>query len=511
MGAAARTKAVMLALAPALAQLPADAVTRPGSESHGGFSRLDQSTQQATVESTYAISVALGEQLTGHLGELMGTCATDGTSANDAACLDALVDRLGPLALRHALSAEDRAFFVATAGATPVDPAAVADVLAVMTASPGFLYQLESGAQEVSPGVWALDAYELAARLAYHFWQGPPDAELLASAASGALLEEEAYRAQVQRLLEDPRAEPGLDEFVRQWLRLDSLGSLTSRVGTPLYDAFAGANRPTDGLREAMFDDVLRAARWNLREGASLDDFLLDSRQFTTSAELAAIYEAPAWDGVSAPQALPPVRAGLLTRAALLANDSANTRPIMKGLRIRNAVLCDEIPPPPPSVMVTTPELSSESTTRQVVANLTEQRGTSCAGCHSLWLNPMGFSSENFDALGRARTHQQLFDLTGAPTVALPVDTSAVARINSDDDRMFADLREVSSRIAESRRFDSCFARQYFRYTFRRPEVLTGDGCSLRALDDAARAGSLFDALAAPAFLPSFKTRRLND
>lgn len=503
--------AVMTTLNDTLAQLPNDAMTRPSNESHGGFTRLDQSTQQATVEAAYAVSVALGREATlspARMTELMGACATDSNTANDRDCLGALVDRLGPLALRHALSAEDRTFFIESAGTTPVAAEAVADVLAVMTSSPGFLYQLESGTSEVSTDRYTLDGDELAARLSYHFWQAPPDDELRAAASSGALFEDATYRAQVMRLVRDERAGKMVDELFNQWFRLEELGSLTSRVGTPQYDAFAGSNLPTNALRGAMFEEVLTAVRWNITHGGTLDGLLTDARQFTTSTELASIYESTAWDGVSEPQALPPTRSGLLTRAALLANDSANTRPVMKGLRIRNALLCDEIPKPPADLMVKTPELSAESTTRQVVANLTEQPNTSCQGCH-VSMNPLGYASEGFDALGRARSQQQLFDETGNRTVALPLDTSALARIDYDDTRLFKGINEVSARIAESKRVDSCFAKQYFRFSFRRVEDGVADACTLRAMDDAARSGSLEDALAAPAFLDSFKTRHI--
>jgi hypothetical protein len=498
-------------LATPLSHVPQDTIVKVHGETHGGFSRIDQTTQQATVDATYEVSVALAQQATqssARLTELMGTCATDANTANDAACLGALVDKLGPLAVRHRLSAEDRAFFIATAGSTPVAPDAVADVLVVMTASPAFLYHLESGDQPLGGELFALDADELAARLSYHFWQSPPDAALRAAASSGALLQDTEYRAQVARLLADARSAVMVDDFFNQWFRLQELGSLTSRVGTPQYDAFAGANRPSAQLRDAMFDDVLSAVRWNVRHGATLDALLTDSRQFTQNAELAALYEAPAWDGTSEPAALPAARSGLLTRAAFLANDSANTRPVMKGLRIRTALLCDAIPAPPGNLMVTTPELAADATTRQQVENLTEQPGSSCQGCHAA-MNPLGYVSEGFDALGRVRTHQQLFDMNGNPTSAPAVNTASTPRIEFEDPSVMPDIAAVTTRMAESRRFDSCFARQYFRYSFQRAENLTADACALRTLDVAARGGSLADALAATAYLPGFKSRRL--
>jgi hypothetical protein len=52
------------------------------------------------------------------------------------------------------------------------------------------------------------------------------------------------------------------------------------------------------------------------------------------------------------------------------------------------------------------PELSPDATTREVVEGLTEQEGTACAGCHAVLINPLGYATENFDAVGRFRTEQ---------------------------------------------------------------------------------------------------------
>ncbi len=503
---------VVAAVQPTLDQVPNDArVPAPG-DTHGGFTRLDQTVQQPAVDGSWATAVAVATQLTrpsARLGQLLGACATDADVSNDAACLRALVTRLGPVAHRAPLRPGEADFYVQTAGATPVAPDAVADVLTLMLGAPGFLYHLESGTGPGPDGASTLDAFELAARLSFHFWQRPPDDELRARAADGSLSSDAVYRQQVDRLVRDPRAAAVRRQFFDEWFRLDELGSLTSRLGTAQYDAFAGADRPTPALRGAMFDEVLAAAEGAVAQGLSLDAMLLDGRHFSTSAELSRLYGVTPWDGRSPPPAAPPHRSGLFTRAAFLANDSATTRPIMKGLRLRSAFLCDTMPPPPGNLMVTTPELSPTATTRDVVANLTEQRGSSCLGCHTL-LNPLGFASEGFDALGRHRETQRLFDEQGRPTGAPAVRTDAVTRVDIDDDTSLDGIAAVTRRMADSKRVDSCFARHAFRFAFRRPEQQSLDGCSLQRLDEAARRGTLLDAFAAVAHLPAFKTRRLS-
>src|SRR6185295_18977991 len=163
---------------------------------------------------------------------------------------------------------------------------------------------------------------------------------------------------------------------------------------------------PRAELRQQMIDDVLDTADYYVwtRKG-SLDDLLTTNASLNKGADLAKIYGLPACDGVSTPPSFADgARPGLLTRALFLTSGSANTRPIMKGVFGRRDVLCDEIPPPPPGANAVPPQLSLDMTTRQVVEQLT-QKGV-CAGCHLSVINPLGFSTENFDALGRSRTEQ---------------------------------------------------------------------------------------------------------
>ena len=88
------------------------------------------------------------------------------------------------------------------------------------------------------------------------------------------------------------------------------------------------------------------------------------------------------WDGASEPPGFPQgQRPGFLTRAAFLSTGLVTTRPILKGVHIREAVLCDHIPPPPDNA-ANTPVDTTNKTTRQAVEPITEQDGTGCKSCH---------------------------------------------------------------------------------------------------------------------------------
>jgi hypothetical protein len=504
--------AVLTALAPELASVPDDRLVGVPGEKHGGFGRLDQAIQQTTVDATYGVANHLGALLTATTARrtaLLGACATNASTTDDAVCLSAFVTKLGRLALRRPVTADELAAVTQVAGTTPVDAAALADVIALLTLMPQFLYHVEEG-DPLGAGPSLLDAYALASRLSFHFWQTAPDAELRAAADSGALLTTEGYRAQVQRLFADPRTDAAVGTFFAEWFRVAELTPVNAFNGTPVFDAFAGTDKPAADLHLEMQREVTDLAVWLARSGGTVTDVLTSNRHVAKRADLAKLYKATPWDGVSAPVDLPePERAGLLTRAAFLASVSGNTRPVMKGLRIRNAFLCQPIPPPPPTVMATPPPLSPDLTTREVVEHITQQPGSACFGCHSTLLNPLGFVTENFDALGRHRSTQALYDATGAVVAQKPVDTKVTPLVGG----LFTpvnDAREVTAALSKSGEFHTCFAQQYFRYTFDRMEDPVADGCALRELQAAALRGDhLAEVLMSVALRDEFQKRDL--
>ena len=78
--------------------------------------------------------------------------------------------------------------------------------------SPHFIYKAESD---------ELTDVERAHRLSYFLWNSVPDAALLAAARSGALTKDPS--AQVERLLNDPKAGRFIEDFTRQWLQRDKV------------------------------------------------------------------------------------------------------------------------------------------------------------------------------------------------------------------------------------------------------------------------------------------------
>ncbi len=516
--APAHAAAILTETSAALARVPQDSRVNPSGDKHGGFRRLDQTVQQDFVDAGYEAAVAIGKALTAstdRVAALAGAGATDDDprpgATNDAACLDDAIRRIGAIVHRRALDDGEVALYRETAGADRVAPAALADVVAHMLAGPYFVYHVEHGGAATSGATYALSGIELANRLSYHFWQSMPDAELRAAALAGELETDAGYRAQVERLFADPRTLEALDAFVMEWLWLDDLPAMDGRVGDPVYDAFANGFVPTAQTNEHLVDDVLQAVRHVVRSGGSFADFLGENRSFARHEDVAAIYGVSPWKPGSEPVAVGPERVGLLTRPALLATGSANTRPIMKGVFIRTALLCDEIPPPPNNAANTPLVLSPTMTTREVVEQITEKAGTACAGCHKSLINPLGFASENFDALGRHREAQVLLDEEGRKLGEKAVDTTSIPRVNGTTDlRASTGAGDLTKLLIESGRVQACFARQYFRYTFQRAEDTTKDGCVLAEVSEAARgSSSMAEILMKVAMHPSFRRRTI--
>lgn len=509
--------AVMTGIAPALAAIPVDEKQGPN-EHFGGFTRLAQAVSQEQVEGSYAVANSVGAALAStpaRLSKVAGACATDADAANDVACLDAFITSFGERALHRAITTEDLAFYKKVAGAAPFDTADWADVIGLLLAAPDFLYFVESGKEAVpgSKDLYTMSSYELASRLSYHFWQTMPDEELLVHARSGDLTQDEVFQAQVQRMFTDPRTRTTIRSFYEEWLHREDVAELTSRLGTPAFDTLRGDFTPSAELREDMFSELVdMATHYSVDTKGTIEDLYTSRKSFATTANLAEIYGVPVWDGKSEPPAfVEPAREGLLTRAGMVATGSANTRPVMKGVFIRRALLCEQIPPPPANANASPIETTGAQTAREEVAALTET-GV-CAGCHSTVINGLGYVTENFDSIGRFRAEEMLIDgTTGVLKGTKPVDTAAIPHVKVGDNRVAKDGREVSRWMLDSGKAQACFARVYFRFTFGRAEDLTQDACALADLDAELEKGTDLGAvLARIALSPAFRQRNFGE
>lgn len=159
---------------------------------------------------------------------------------------------------------------------------------------------------------------------------------------------------------------------------------------------------------------------------------------FVRDSDLAELYNVSVWSGNRRCATLPRERSGLLTRAALVMSGTANTRPIMNGVFIRRSVLCDELDDAPANINRNeAPALKPPYSVRQAVQALTENR-IQCSSCHED-INPLGYATENFDALARARVTESHIAEDGTLLGQQPVNTLTVPAISPSDPRDVAD------------------------------------------------------------------------
>jgi hypothetical protein len=492
------------------------ALDRVPQDSTGDYRRLDQVVTQTHVDRFYDVAVSIGAEVTreaSRLEALMGACATDADTANDGACLDAFVRDFGELALRRPLSTEELAFYrdVAYIDGDTVVPVGVAELVTVFLSAPEFLYHTELGAEPVagSGDLFALSAFELASRLSYHFWQSAPDGELRALAADGSLLDPAIYEAQVERMFDDPRTRASIDQFFSEWLRLEDLAPLDGLASNPQFRAFAPGVTPSRELRAEMIEDTLDLTRhYALDTDGAFADLMTSDLSFARGEALASIYGVQPWNGDPAsPVRFTDPRPGILTRAAMLTTGSVQSHPILRGVFVRRRVLCDSLPNPPAD-LGDLPELDPAMSARERAEALTEGEGSSCLACHRV-INPIGFAFENYDAIGRYRSEEIVYDMEGTELARHAIDASSIPRVTSTDDRGSTGATELASYIVESGKAEKCFVRHYFRYAFGRPEHLSADGCTLEALRTRiAEGGSLRTMLRDVALEPAFQTRR---
>ena len=75
-------------------------------------------------------------------------------------------------------------------------------------------------------GLYELTPFEVASELSYFVTDSAPDAELLATAASGALKTQAEIDRQAERLLATPRGKQAIARFVDGWLDVERLNGV---------------------------------------------------------------------------------------------------------------------------------------------------------------------------------------------------------------------------------------------------------------------------------------------
>jgi hypothetical protein len=442
---------------------PADAF--PPDSATGGFDNnadsLTVSPQLAALLLDAAETVA-AEAMANDTGEIVSCdLGTEGCARDILSALALRVYR------RPASEAELDALetFVAFAASEGDPPSAgIEYALQAMLMAPQFLYRSipAEGAGPLAPGeVAALDDYALATRLSYFVWGSTPDDALLQRASEGALHDADALRAELDRMLADPKAVALYDGFVTQWLQLGKLGAASPDPA--LFPEFDEALR-ADMLEETrLFFEGIRA-----RDGSVLE--MITGNVTYANASLASLYGLSGVEGSALVEVEtdPERRAGVLTMPAILAMGSGPREPniVRRGVWLAEAILCAS-PPPPPEGVPPAPDPEPGETERERLARHRED--PSCASCHDL-IDPLGFGFEHYDALGRWRDEAE----------GEPVDDLG----ELPDGQTFEGAVELAALLAGGDDFSRCVTTKMMTYALGRT-VGMADECVVAAIAEA--------------------------
>jgi mono/diheme cytochrome c family protein len=276
---------------------------------------------------------------------------------------------------------------------------------------PDFLYRVESELSSVPPGSsYRVSDLELASRLSFFLWSSIPDEALLDAAERGALADPAELDRQVRRMLGDERASALVTNFGAQWLYQRNL-----QIAAPDFYHFPDWD---DNLRLAMARETELFLESQLRGDRPVDELLTANYTFLND-RLARHYAVPGVYGSHFRRVTltDERRFGLLGHASLLTVTSLpnRTSPVVRGKWLLENMLGYPSPAPPPDVPPLT-ENDRGQPPRSVRERVEQhRRNPACASCHAV-MDPIGFSLEEFDAIGRSRTSDSgvPVDATGA-------------------------------------------------------------------------------------------------
>jgi cytochrome c553 len=354
-------------------------------------------------------------------------------------------------AFRRPLAAEEQAVYIDRQFSQAETPeAAVKRVVLLALKSPRFLYREIAAATEGHKP----DAYDVASRLSFGLWDSLPDDELLKAAADGQLTTHEQISAQATRMLADLRTRSKLRQFFLQWLKIEQVPDMAKDPEHyPQFSESVAADLRAS--LELFVDQTVWSDKSDFRD-------LLLAESVPLNGRLAALY-GPGTDlAADAPfENVTPSgtdRAGLLSHPYLLAAFAYTeaTSPIHRGVFISRSLLGRALKPPPVAVSPLSPDVHKDLTTRERVALQTNS--TACMSCHAM-INPLGFTLEHYDAIGRFRSEE----------LGKPIDAKGEYVTRAGDKVQFAGVRDLAKFLADSDETHAAFVQQLFHYLVKQP------------------------------------------
>ena len=411
---------------------------------------------------------------------LSGVLTCDPTTVGEQQCAQTFITSFGTKAFRRPVSADQSQALMSiwqvgrdTGGNFNLGIQAVITAVLQM---PEFLYRFEMSPAVAGKTLVPLDGWDMATRLSYLLWNSVPDDTLFAAAQAGTLQKPADIAAQVTRMLTQPRAQVIVMRFHDQWLQVAAINTLqkdpmkypnfTSDVATAMQQEIRSVVNDVVFQGDGKVSDLFTAPYTYLNNVLGKFYGVSGLTSTFTRADQATRGARPA--------------AGILTAGGILATyaDEDNTSPTKRGKFIREAMLCQTLPPPPPNANPVPPVAQPNQTRREAMIN--HATDATCASCHQL-MDQIGFGLEGFDASGTWRTTDN----------GQPVDDSGMI-IGTDVAGSFKGPVELGAKLAASDDVATCAATQWFRFSFGRdPGTSDGDTCAVTQLHDTLKQGGV--------------------
>ena len=398
----------------------------------------------ASVSREWTEAVAKGAlQVSAMIGPgIFGLAGTKAEAPDRAEKLKAFSLRFAQLAYRRPLTDEQKADLVAIYAAGIAPEVAAKRAFIFTLSNPAFLY----------PGIGPQDDYAVASRLALTLWDSVPDAPLLRAAAAGQLKTEAQVRLQAQRMMKDPRAKAKLRDFLHDWLHVEEGAEIAKdQKEYPGFDQGVVMDLRTS--LDLFAESIVWSEQSDYRQLLLGDTILMNERLakfYGQKVEPGAGFQPVKMDADQ--------RAGVLTHPYLLATFSytKSTSPIHRGVFLTRNILGRMLKPPPMAIAFMDDKFDPSFTMREKVAELTSK--PACMSCH-VTINPLGFSFERFDAVGRIRSTDN----------KKPVDPVSDYVAADGSVLKLTGARDVGVHAAESQAGQAGFVRNLFHSLVKQP------------------------------------------
>ena len=418
----------------------------PADDSSVGYER-GVAVSKAWDEAATQAAIETANYVVKHLDRLARSKPDE---TNRLAKVESFCEEFVAQAFRRPLAPEQKRLHVSTQFKPDIKlEDGVRRVVLLALKSPRFLYLGLDGAKP--------DDFEVAARLSFGLWDSLPDRDLWKLAGEGRLRTREQAAGQARRMLSDPRAHAKMEYFLHHWLQVNRVDSLAK--DDKLFPGFTPDIIADLRVSLDLFlEDVIWDGASDYRELLLADGLFVNNR-------LAQFYgiSTNATDDFVKVSFGADQRCGVLTHPYLLAAFSyqKQTSPIHRGVFLTRNIVGRALKPPPVAQTFDDASFAPNLTMREKVAQLT--RPQACQTCHSV-INPLGFSLEHYDAVGRFRASDN----------DRPIDAASEYTTDDGQTIRLAGARDVAQFALGNEQALNGFIEQLFHQVVKQPVLAYG-------------------------------------